>query len=233
MSSTRRIGIGVGILVGLLLAAAVALWRQGPSNATVRRTVVTTIQDEAPASFLVTGTLDMRVTVRVDSAQFITPDWLTTVLGYARPPALALLQGGTNTKIQVPGTVSYGFNVDSLSPSMVSVKNEGEVALRLPSLSVHSVDPELERLKVRTRTSGWMQLLPSDTPDSVRTEALAAVEEAFRNQAEQRIGSATQPRVNTARALKATLRPPLKATGISSPRFRVRIGPELVMQPKE
>lgn len=233
MSSTRRIGIGVGVLIGLLLAAAVALWQQGPSNATVRRTVVTTIQDEAPASFLVTGTLDMSVTVRVDSAQFITPDWLTTVLAYARPPALALLQGGADTKIQVPGTVSYGFNVDSLSPSMVSVKEGGAVELKLPSLSVHSVDPKLTRLEVRTRTSGWMQLLPSNTPDSVRAEALAAVEEAFRDQAEQRIDSATQPRVNTARALKATLRPPLKAAGISSPRFRVRIGPELVMQPTE
>lgn len=78
-----------------------------------------------------------------------------------------------------------------------------------------------------------MRVLPSDTPDSVRTEALAAVEEALRNQAERRIGSATQPRVNTARAIKAMLRPVLKATGVSSPQFRIRVSQDLVMQPEE
>lgn len=233
MSSNVWTGVERAVLAGVLLVAAVVFWRQGPSNATVQRTVVTTIQEEAPASFLVTGTLDMSVTVQVDSAQFLTPSWLTVVLDYAQPGALALLRGGAETRIRVPGTVSYGFDVRSLTPSMVGVKNERQVSVELPSLSVHSVDPKLRRLQVRSQTSGWMRVLPSDTPDSVRTEALAAVEEAFRNQAERRIGSATQPRVNTARAIKAMLRPVLKATGVSSPQFRIRVGQDLVMQPEE
>lgn len=232
MLSKNRTAIGIGLLGGLLLATAVALWQWGPSEATVRRTVITTIQDEAPASFLVTGTLDLTVKVRVDSSQFLTPSWLTFLMEQAQPASLALIQGGAETRIQVPGTVSYGFDVRALTPSMVTVEEDGRVGVALPPLSVHSVEPTLSEMEVRTRTSGWMRVLPSDAPEAVRTQAFEAVEKAFRTQAERRIESATQPRVNTARALKAMLRPPLKAAGVGSPRFRIRIDDDLVMQPE-
>jgi len=38
--------------------------------------------------------------------------------------------------------------------------------------------------------------------------------------------------VNTARALEAMLRPPLKAAGVDTPRFRIRVGEQLVLQPE-
>lgn len=233
MFSNKRTALGIGLLLGLLLAGAVALWwRGGPSEATVRRTVLTTIQDEAPASFLVTGTLELNVTVHVDSSQLLTPSWLTILLGNAQPGFLALVQGGAETRVQVPGTVSYGFDVHALTPSMVTVGDDGLVGVELPSLSVYSVGPNLAELKVRTQATGWMRVLPSDTPDEVRAQALSAVQEAFRTQAERHLDSATQPRVNTARALEAMLRPALRAAGVSSPRFRIRIGEDLVMQPE-
>lgn len=232
MVSKKRTALGIGILVGLLVAAVVALWGRGPSDATVRRTVITTIQDEAPASFYVTGTLDVSVTVQIDSSQILTPAWLTFVLEQTQPGALTLLQGGAETQVQVPGTVSYGFDVRALTPSMVTVAEDGRVGVELPSLSVHSVEPDLSRLKVKTETSGWMRVLPSDTPEAVRTQALSAVKGAFRTQAERHISGATQPRVNTARALRRMLRPALKAAGVSSPRIRIRIGDDLVMQPE-
>jgi hypothetical protein len=231
MTATARSTIGGGVIVGLLLGVGVLLWEQAPSNTTVKKTVLTTIQDEAPASVLVTGTLDMQVTVRVDSAQYLTPTWLTYVLRQTQPSALPLLQGGSETRVRVPGTVSYGFDVRALDSSMIAVKEGGRVGVALPSLSVHSVEPDLARLEVRSQARGWMRVLPSDMPAAVRTRALGAVKAAFQQQAERRLASATQPRVNTARAMEAMLRPPLQAAGVEAPRFRMQIGDELVLAP--
>lgn len=232
MNTRVRGFIAGGVLAGLLLAGALLLWGRKPSDATLRRTVVTTIQDEAPASFLVTGTLDVTVTVRVDSAQYLTPSWLTYLLERTQPSALPLLQGGAETHVRVPGTVSYGFDVRGLDSSMIAVEEDGRVGVTLPSLSVHSVEPDLAQLEVRSQASGWMRVLPSEMPETVRTEALGAVKAAFREQAETRLESATQPRVNTARALEKMLRPALQAAGIDTPRFRIRLGDELILQPE-
>lgn len=231
MSSTLRAAIGGGAVAVLLLAGGLWLWGDGPSDAMVRRTVLTTIQDEAPASFLVTGTLEVSVTVRVDSAQYLTPAWLTYLLQQTQPSALPLIQGGAQTRVRVPGTVSYGFDVRALTPDMISVEEE-RVGVTLPSLSVHSVEPDLTRLEVQSQESGWMRVLPSDMPAAVRTQALGAVQDAFREQTERRIATATQPRVNTARALESLLRPALQATGIESHQFRMQVGDDLVLQPE-
>lgn len=230
-----RTAFGVGLLLGLLGAVAAGLWWQAADTrqATVQRTVVTTLQEEASASFLVTGTMTMSVTVRIDSSQFLTPSWVTSVLRHTQPGALPLLEGGSETQVRVPGTVSYGFNVQQLNDSMVTVGEDGQVGVLLPSLAVHSVAPDLGQLEVKTQSRGWMRLLPSGAPDAVRTEALATVEEAFRAQAEEHLETATQPRVNTARALKKMLRPPLKAAGVDSPRFRIRVENDLVLEPAE
>ena len=232
MTAPVRAAIGGGLVVGIVLVVGL-FWGKGPSEATVQRTVITTIQDEAPASFLVTGTMELSVTVRIDSSQYLTPSWLTYLLETTQPSALALVQGGAQTQVRVPGTVAYGFDVRALSPSMISVQRDGLVGVTLPSLSVHSVEADLGRLEVRSETSGWLHVLPSDVPEAVRTRALGAVQGAFRVQAERRLRSASQPRVHTARALKAMLRPPLTAAGIQEPRFRIRVGEDLVLESVE
>lgn len=221
-------------MVGLLLAVTVALWWQtrGPTQSRVRKTVVTTIQKESPASFLVTGTLQLHARVRVDSSQYLTPAWLTFLLEGAQPGTSILLRGGASAEVEVPGLVSYGFDVEKLSPSMVTLRNASLVEVDLPPLSIHSVSPELTRLRVRTKTSGWMRVLPSDAPDTLRTRALGAAEDALRAQARRQIRTATQPRVNTARALEKMLRPVLVAAGVRSPQFRIRVGEELVLEPE-
>ncbi len=231
---TRRTSLGIGILIGLLVAAGVALWwQQGPSEEKVRRTVITTVQEEAPASFLVTGTLDVSVSVRLDSSEYLTPDWLTYVVSVSQPSALPLLQGTSRIEVQVPGRVSYGFDVRSLSPEMIAVEEDDVIAVDLPELSVHSVETDLDRLRVRTQAEGWMRVFPSEIHDQVRTEALENVQNAFRQQAQRHLKSATQPRVNTARALESMLTPPLQAAGVENPRFRIRVGDRLSLTPNE
>lgn len=230
---SRRFLIGIGIVIGLLMAVSAGLWwQQQPSPSQVRKTVLTTMQEEAPASFLVTGTLDVQVTVRIDSSQYVTPDWLTYVLRQGNPGLLALLKGHSETEVQVPGRVSYGFDVQALRPDMISVRRGQTVVLDLPKLSLHSIEPDLSKLQVRTTTEGWMQVFSTEVPEVVRKRALSAVREAFREQAQARIDTATQPKVNTARALEHMLTPSLKAAGIEDPQFRIRIGERLLRQPE-
>lgn len=231
MKTVRRIGAGA-VLVLFVGGAVLWLWSQGPSDERVRRTVITTIEKEAPASFLVTGTLTLNVQVRVDSSDYLTPDWLTGLLQYAQPGATSLLRGSARTQVRVPGRVSYGFDVRTLSPSMIDVGADGVVSVEIPALSIHSVSPDLARLEVKGGTEGWMRIFPSEARAEVRRQALSGVEGAFRRQAEQRIASATQPRVNTARALEAMLTPALEAAGVDSPRIRIRVGERLVLQPE-
>jgi hypothetical protein len=233
MATRTRTVLYAGILIGaLVVGTAVLWWARTAPEARVRRTVMTTIQSEAPASFLVTGTLELHVTVQIDSSAYLTPDWLTFVLDQAQPGLLALLQGRAQTQVRVPGRVSYGFDVRALEPEMIRVQEAGVVAVDLPALSVHSIEPSLERLRVRSSTEGWMQVFSSRVPSAVREQALGGVREAFRAQAQARLQSATQPKVNTARALKAMLTPPLRAAGLDSPQFRIRVGDQLSLPPE-
>lgn len=234
MSSASRTILAVSLFVGLALAIGIGIWWQhGPSEAEVQRTVVTTVQEEAPSSFLVTGTLQIAVTVEIDSAEYATPDWLTFVLRHSQPSTLPFLEGRSKTRVRVPGRVSYGFNVETLTSEMIAVEEDNVVAVDLPDLSVHSVEPDLSRLRVKTSAEGWMRVFPSRVPEEVRQRALSGVRSAFAQQAEQRIATASQPRVNTARALEKMLRPPLQAAGLRNPRFRIRVGERLTLTPEE
>lgn len=234
MSSASRTILTVGLFIGLVLVIGIGVWwQQGPSESDVRRTVVTTVQEEAPSSFLVTGTLQIAVTVEIDSAEYATPDWLTFLLSHSQPSALPFLEGRSKTRVRVPGRVSYGFNVETLTPEMIAVEEDGVVAVDLPDLSVHSVEPDLARLRIRTSSEGWMRVFPSRVPEDVRQQALSGVRSAFARQAEQRIVSASQPRINTARALEKMLRAPLQASGLRNPRFRIRVGERLTITPEE
>jgi len=229
----RRTTFAIGLLVGVVLAiGGVVWWMQGPTDQRVRRTVITTVQEEAPASFFVTGTLTIRATVAIDSAQYATPGWLNTVLNYSHPTLLPMLRGSSTTTVQVPRRVSYGFDVRKLTPEHIRVEDDGAIAVNLPELSVHSVEPDLARLRVKSSTEGWMRVFPSDVHEEVRKEALAGVKGAFQTQAERHLDSATQPRVNTARALKALLMPSLKAAGVDEPRFRMWVGERLTLSPE-
>jgi hypothetical protein len=233
MSRHTRTVFGIGAVVGVVLAVAVGLWWAQRPTATVQRTVLTTVQEEAPASFLVTGTLELHATVRIDSSEYVTPEWLTFALSQAQPSMLAYLKGSAQTEVAVPGRVSYGFDVQTLKPSMVRVEDDGVVAVDVPPLAIHSIEPSLSKLTVRSTTEGWMRVFASEVPADVRSQAMSGVRAALREQAQARLESATQPRVNTARALKKMLTPPLTAAGLENPRFRIRVGDQLSLTPQE
>ncbi len=230
---TARIRIAVGALALVALGAGVILWWTSmPPEARVRKTIVTTVQNETPASFYVTGTMDMTATVSVDSSALVTPGWLTLMLRTTNPAVLPLARGSATATIRVPGRVSYGFPVEALTPDKIEVDDDGRIRVALPRLRIHSVEPDLAHLQMKTETAGWMRLFASGAPTEVRDRALASVEQAFRRQAEAHLHAATQPQTNTARALRRLLTAPLQAAGVDDPQFRIRIGDDLVLVPQ-
>lgn len=206
----------VGALIGVLGILGWKLSRSGMSEEELRTVVLTTLQREAPASFLVTGTLDITSTIQTRSTKIFLPYLLNLDLGT------------TEVTLRVPGRVAYGFDVRKLEPSHIRMPEEGVVEVDLPGLSVFSVEPNLEEMEMRTEV-GWAR---THRRSGQRQEqrALAAVEEAFRAQAAEHIAGSQQPRINTAEALKAMLAPAFEAAGLDDPVFRFVFGPNLIME---
>lgn len=226
----KRLLIGGGLAL-LLVIGGVLIGRMTSTGIepTVQRTVVSTIQREAGASFYVTGMLDVTATEQVSRTETAFPV-LMQLLRTAQPSWPLMGQRTVDVTVRVPGRISYGFEVSDLQPDDIRVANDGRVEVTLPPLRVHAVAPDLSRLRIKTETSGWMWV-DADQVEATEREALTGVQNALRRQGEEHLQQATQPRVNTARALEEALRPALQAAGVSQPRFRFYLGADLVLEP--
>lgn len=206
------------VLGGLLLAAVVAVWwevRQATlTREEVRSTVVATLQREAPASFLVTGTLDVTATGTVRNTKTFLPDLLGMDLGT------------TSATVRMPGRVAYGFDVRELEADDVRVRRGGVVEVRLPPLRVFSVEPDLAAMEVETDV-GWARLY-ARSGRRVEQRAVAFVQDALREQGTAHLRDSTQPRVHTAEALADLLVPVLQAAGLEEPRLQIALGEGIV-----
>ena len=210
----------IATLLLLVIGLAVAVWvlRPSLSEETVRQVVVSTIQREAPASFYITGYLDLTTAVTVKSEKRLFPD----ALG-------GLDLGTTQATVRMPGRVSYGFDVGGLRPEAIRVRPDGVVEVVVPELSVYAVEPDLEAMEVETSV-GWARMQGS-SGRRVEQLAIRRVREAMREQALDHVARAGEPRLNTATALEQLLAPVLQAAGLENPRFRFQVGPEVVMEP--
>lgn len=206
------LAVGIGIGVGF------RAMQPRLTEEEVQSVVVSTIQREAPASFYVTGYLDVVVTSTVANTKTLFPDLFDIDLGTTR------------STVRMPGRVSYGFDVRRLRPEMIEVGDDGVVRVTLPELEIYSAEPQLANMEVQTDV-GWARLHRS-SGRRVEQRAIQAVQRALREQGGAHIQSSTQPRINTAEAMKALLTPVLEAAGIDRPRFAFHIGPELVMEPE-
>lgn len=218
----RRALIGTGIALALAAALGVgaALWlsKSMPrfTESDVRNALFTTIEREASEAFLVTGRLELTVTTKVENSKVLLPG------------LIGLSLGTTRATVRVPGTVAYGFQVDSLRPEMVRMLEDGAIQIELPPLAVYSTSADLSRLEVETER-GWAR--PGSLEDEVERRALTIVEGAMRRQAISHLRTSYQPRINAARAMERLLRPALRGLGMDDPEFRFKLGDDLVILP--
>jgi hypothetical protein len=219
----RDLSVLAVVLLVLLLVGALAWWRAGPGWTVerVRDVVTTTLQEEVPASELVTGRVGVTARREIqDRGRF---GWLPGWLGV---PGVNFF--GAGTRVEVVGQALYGVDVRRITPEMITLTEDGVVEVVLPPLHVVAVEADLSRLRVESH-QGVMR------PGAGRTleeEALRDVQDALRAQAQRHIETSDQPALNTARALAATLRPAFIAAGMEDPRFRFRLGDELVLEPR-
>ena len=221
--SARLVRFVAALLVVLLLVAvglglALFWMRDRLTNEDVQQLVMTTIQQEAPASFFVTGELYVTATVTVENTKYLLPDLLDLNLGTTR------------ARVRAPGRVSYGFDARSLAPEDILIGEDGGVEVALPSLSVYGVEADLEQLEVETSV-GWARM-HARSGQRVEQRALGLVQQALREQGRQHLATSAQPRLHTAEALERLLAPVLQAAGIDAPRFRFYLDERLVLEPE-
>lgn len=200
----------------LVVAGSILLFMHRPriSEQRVRERVVATMQRESRESFLVTGSLDLTVTLTRQNTKVLLPGLLDLSLGEAR------------TTVQVPGRVYYGFDVRKIRANDIHLRGD-TVVLRVPAPSLLSVDVNLSELRVQT-SKGWLRTRASVL--ETEREAVRNLNSAFARQAAEYISASTQPRVNTARALEVMLRPPLAAAGLRTPYFRFALGQQIQLE---
>lgn len=222
MNSMRPLFVPLFLVLALAagLVLAILLWvdRSVPplTEEEVRAAMFAAIEGESAAAFLVTGRLELTARTRVENSKVLLPGLIGLDLGTSR------------ATVRVPGTVSYGFEVDSLRPEMVRLREDGTIEIDLPPLAVYSVEADLGRLEVETER-GWARA-PS-REDQVERDALRIVEGAMRRQALGHLSRSYDSRINAARALERLLGPALHGLGMEDPRFRFRLGEDLVVLP--
>lgn len=203
-------GLGV-LLLGFVLALGWLMLGGGRiTERDIRTTVMTTLQTEAPESFLVTGSLRSSATATGRS------QWRLRVLD--------IPLGQTRVEVQIPGRMTYGFELADLQPDDIRFDPAGIVEIRLPEIQVQSVEPILEEATVDLQTTGTDRV-GTDAVRSTVERAFREVRPALRRQAERHLETAAQPRIHTAEALQRMLSTPLEAAGVADARFRFVLAP--------
>ena len=207
------LGLVIVALVAVIVALGVLIGRGGAvSEEEVESAMLSTLQSEASEEFLVTG----RLTSSLSGSS-------------ARRWRLRLFDietGRAEVGVRVPATMTYGFSLADLEPGDLDFQEGGVVEVRLPDLSVFSVEPELEEAQVDIDVRGQARLTPSLTERTVE-QTLRRVRPALREQAEEHLRTSDQPAINTARTLSRMLSTPLEAAGVdvAAVRFRFVLAP--------
>lgn len=218
----KRLVLRTAAFAVLLLIVATALlviWRIARprlSLETLQTEVITTLQRESEASFLITGTLDIVATTSVANTRELLPGLFDVNLGTSR------------ATVQVPGRAHYGFDVRALKPEQIKLLGDSVIEINVPTPQVYSVEPNLSEMRVWT-SKGWAR--SNASIQSAERKAISLLNGALMQQAKAHVATSMQPRVNTSRALQRLLTPVVKSLGMDNPVFRFTIGEQLIMEP--
>lgn len=210
------------LLAALILGAAAIVFLAGRgsrlprvSEDQVRSAITATVQREARESFLVTGRLDLVATTSIENNKIFLPNLLDLNVGRAR------------STVRAPGRVFYGFDVRQLTPDMITMVDDSTIHVELPPIRVLAVEPLLNRMEIDTDVS-WSR--SDQVGREIERRAIAHIQAALRAQATAHLRDSSQPRINTAEAMRATLEPAVRALGIERPGFVFDLSPGLRLQ---
>ncbi len=215
----KRAGIALfAVMIAFVIGIAL-LFRAGPSLPRITETQVsdairTAVRAEADTAFLITGYVELSAAARSMNTRVLLPDLLDLSLGT------------TTATVRVPGRVSYGFDVDDLRPEMIRARGD-TIEIDMPLVRLFSVEPDLSRLEVETRT-GWARA--ATTARDAERRAVQLLGDALRQQGEAYLRDSAQPDVNTARAIQRIVTPVVVGLGIARPHIRVYLGEGLVLE---
>lgn len=217
----RKVALGA-LIVAVLAVVASLIFMAGRgsrlpavSEDQVRSAVTATVQREARQAFLVTGRLDLVATTTVENNKIFLP----SILG--------LNVGSATSTVRAPGRVYYGFDVRRLTPEMITMVDDSTIHIALPPLQVQAVEPLLERMEIDTDVS-WSR--SDQTGREVERRAIAQIRGALQRQGVAHLRDSSQPRINTAEALREMLEPTIRALGIPRPNFLFDLAPGLQMR---
>ena len=185
------------LLAGLVLGGLAIVFLAGRgsrlptvSEEQVRSAIAATVQREARQSFLVTGRLDVVATTSIENNRIFLPSLLRLNTGTAR------------STVRAPGRVYYGFDVRELTPDMIRMVDDSTIHVQLPPLRILAVEPQLERMEIDTDVS-WTR--SDETGRQVERRAIGHIQAALRAQGSAHLRDSSQPRVNTAEAVRVML----------------------------
>ena len=217
MKSARRfwwVGGAVAVLVLVFIIGALRQAARRIAPEELRERIVATIQNEASASLLVTGSVDITATVTIENIKTLLPGVLDIGLGTSRAMA------------QVPGRAYYGFDVREVSRDRISIRGD-TINIEVPAPRVLSVDANLQQLRIWSER-GWLR--SAQSRQSVERTAVQRIDNALARQAASYVATSAQPRVNSAEAIRRMVQPVLAAAGITSPVFRFHLSENLKLE---
>ena len=213
----------LGVAAVVVLAVTIFLAGRGSrlppiSEDQVRSAITATVQREARQSFLVTGRLDIVATTTIENNKIFLPRLLHLNIGTAR------------STVRAPGRVYYGFDVRRLTPDMIRLVDDSTIHVELPPIQVQAIEPVLDRMEIDTDVA-WSR--SDETGREIERRAIAHLQAALRTQGHAHLRDSTQPRVNTAEALRHMLEPTVRALGIERPNFRFDLAPGIRMEGRD
>ncbi|MEZ4699530.1 MAG: DUF4230 domain-containing protein [Rhodothermales bacterium] len=212
----------------LVLGAAGGIWlMRQPSlflprftESDIEQVVITTLQRETPAAFLVTGRLDITADITEANTKYLFPEYFDESLSL----------GTTRSTVRLPGVAAYGIDLSSLSPETIAFTSDSVLVITVSGIQIESVEPDLGGMMVQTEV-GWARL-SARSGRNVERRAIIAAQDALREEAVAHIERSGQPLLNTEMALQRLLVPALQSVGVQHPQVRVRIAPTIVEPPR-
>ena len=214
---------GLVLIVLVLVAFGIGIYITSPqisvplpdvqiTQEDVTQIIISKLHNEQPASFLVTGHLDVTADITQANTKYLFPEYFDKNISL----------GTTKSTVRLAGRVSYGIDLTKIQEASISFEPGNVVVITQDEIEVESVEPDMENMQIQTEV-GWARL-HAWSGQEVEREALIIAKDALEAEAVGHLRTSLQPAKNTEAALSHLLVPVLTAAGVSNPIIHFRKG---------